>query len=206
MRVCCELSRRKMNHRRDLSVLRWRCTNDPWAKRATTKGSFKRRAYIGRRLLNRIISFPLRNVSNNPIQLYIHINYLVPNIFVRLPSYNSTAKMRRCCLTCEDHKNKPSDHRRSHCANRRNHSTLQLTDSGRWLKFRFTVFAWTRHVNRVPGKFLFAQRSHSWYQKSKEPKDIFNFHSYQSIKGFYFMSLFPPNQSYQKVIITSSGE
>lgn len=75
----------------------------------------KEGVYIGRRLLFRIDTVTLRTVSKNPTRLYIRINYLVPNIFIRLPSYDSTAKMRRSRLTYEDHRNKATNHR-SHCA------------------------------------------------------------------------------------------
>ena len=49
----------------------------------------------------------------------------------------------------------------------------------------------------------FQESSYSWRQKSKNAQKMINLLSYQSITGLCFLSLFSPNQSYQKVIITS---
>ena len=49
----------------------------------------------------------------------------------------------------------------------------------------------------------FQESSYSWRQKSKNAQKMINLLSYQSITGLCFISLFSPNQSYQKVIITS---
>lgn len=76
---------------------------------------------------------------------------------------------------------------------------LQLTDSGRWLKFRFTVFA------SVDAPRQWGSRKVPILDVKKvkhDAQEIINLHSYQSIKRFYFISLFSPNQSYQKVVIT----
>ena len=106
--------------------------------------------------------------------------------------------MRRCRLTCEDHENKPRDHRRSHCAYRRNHSSSNWLNQG---------VGWSFDLQCLLGRATsigFQESSYSWRQKSKNAQKMINLHcSYQSIKGLYFISLFSPNQSYHKFIITS---
>lgn len=144
--------------------------------------------YFGRRLLNAIILTVSLTYAWFQTTLFnsIHIDYLVRNIFIRLPSYDSTAKMRCCCRTCEDHKNKPRDQRRSHFAYRREHSSCNWLTQG---------VGWSFDL-----QFLFGRATSIGFQESS---CLINFHSYQSIKGFYFISLFSSNQSHQKAIITS---